>query len=355
MRRGFYGWDETELPLPALEARKLRLQGAMRADNFDALLLYTNIARPAAVSWLTGFTPYWSEGLLLVPREGDCEFITALSNRVAEWMRAVTPTGSILCTPQPAKHFGERLAQAGAKRLGVLELDMLSGGLASALLAAAPGLQLVDATQCYSAARAVRDDAERSLFARAGEIAQSSFAAIAGRETAAPFEAMGALEKAARDQRAEEVFVTLAPDLGASANFVRVDRAPVIGASFALRASVAYKSAWVRRTRSFSIDPRCRDLFARLDESFEACVGSLDAGSPIATQISAAFAAHSGARLAHWSIEGCRASYPLEFLAGDSEAAGAPLSLDGCVLCAELQVGNVRWLGQAPIGSQPAR
>ena len=157
MRRGFYGWDETELPLAALDARAGRVQEAMRAESLDALLLYTNIARPAAVSWLTGFTPYWSEGLLLVPKSGAPDFATALSNRVGEWMRSVTPTGSILCTPQPAKFFGERLAKEGARRVGVLELDMLPGGQAATLAAAAPALELVDATQMFRRARVARE------------------------------------------------------------------------------------------------------------------------------------------------------------------------------------------------------
>lgn len=350
MRRGFYGWDENELPLAALDGRTRRLQAAMGPANFDALLLYTNIARPAAVSWLTGFTPYWSEGLLLVPKDGAPDFATALSNRVGEWMRSVTPTGSILCTPQPAKFFGERLAKENARRIGVLELDMLPGGQAATLAAAAPSLELADATALFRAARVARDAAETALFARAADIARASFAAIAPAGVARAHEAMGAVEKAARDQRAEEVFVTIAPDLGKGADFVRVDRAPVVGEAFAIRASVAYKSTWVRRTRSFSTNPAIAARFAALDAAFATCLATLDVGAPIARQIASAFSAHKDAKLTHWSLEACVGSYPLEFIAGDEEPGDAAAARGAGVLAAEVSLAGTRWLGQGPVG-----
>lgn len=349
MRRGFYGWDAQELPLASLEARTQRLQEAMRVEKLDGLLLYTNIARPAAVSWLTGFTPYWSEGLLFVPLQGAPDFATALSNRVAEWMRSVTPTGSILCTPRPAELFGKRLAEEKAKRLGVLELDMLPGGQAVALMSAAPALELVDVTALYQRVRATRDAAEITLFKRAAEIARASFDAISPASVARAHEAMGAVEKAARDQRVEEIFVSIAPDLSRDANFLRVDRAPNVGASFAIRASVAYKSTWVRETRSFSTDAITAAQFAALDATFEAALAHLDAGKPLPAQLTAAFATHAGARVTHWSLESCRGSYPLEFIAGDSEASAGAISLNGAVLSVEVAQGGMRWLGQQPL------
>ena len=350
MRRGFYGWDAAELPLSTLEARAARLQAAMKAEKLDGVLLYTNIARPAAVSWLTGFTPYWSEGLLFVPPAGAPDFATALSNRVAEWMRSVTPAGSILCTPQPAKLFGERLAaDPSAKRLGILDLDMLPGGQAAALMAAAPSLELVDATAVFRTARAGRDAAETALFRRAAEIARAAFDAIAPEAVASAHDAMGAVEKAARDLRAEEIYVTISPDLSKNANFLRVDRAPEVGASFAIRASVAYKSTWVRHTRSFSTNADMAARFAALDRAFEAGLAGLDAGKPLPAQIDACLAAGGGARLTHWSLESCRGSYPLEFIAGDGEAGGEAISLAGGVLAAEATTAGARWIGQRPL------
>ena len=91
MRRGLMGRDETELPVAAIEARLARLRAAMAAAGFDAFVVYTNNVRPSAVTWLTGFTPYWSDALLLVGRTGAPAFATALSKRVSEWIRTTDP------------------------------------------------------------------------------------------------------------------------------------------------------------------------------------------------------------------------------------------------------------------------
>ena len=77
-------WNPQELPLATLEARIAALRAGMKSAGLDAFIIYTNLVRPSAVTWLTGFTPYWSEGLLLVPMTGRLAFATALSNRVAD-------------------------------------------------------------------------------------------------------------------------------------------------------------------------------------------------------------------------------------------------------------------------------
>src|SRR5215469_16568389 len=118
MRRGLMGWNETDLPLAVLRQRLSRLQAALKGAGLGGLIIYTNIARPAAATFLTGFTPYWSEGLLLIPLTGDPVFATALSKRVSEWIRTVMPIGSIENTPQPAaairrKLTGEKIGKVG--------------------------------------------------------------------------------------------------------------------------------------------------------------------------------------------------------------------------------------------------
>ena len=349
MRRGYYGWDEADLPLATLAARLARLQAAITQAGLDGLLIYTNIARPAGASWLTGFTPYWSEGLLLVSPTGAPDFATALSKRVGEWMRAVTPTGSILCTPQPAALFGKRLAEAGAKRLGVLELDMLPGGQAATLLATAPNTELVDATALFQTVRLERDAAELALFRAAAALAEDGLAPVRANDDKTAFAHMGDVERHARLGRAEEVFVTLAPDLTKGARFVRVDKAGAVGASFAVRASVAYKSTWVRRTRSFSRDARIAARFADCDAAFARCATTLDGARPIGPQLAAAFAALPGARLTSFSLEACRGSYPLEVIAGTGASDEPQGTLAGSVLCAEVALDGITWVGGLPL------
>lgn len=62
MRRGLLSWDEAEVPAAVLDARVEQLRAAMAEAGLDAMLLYNNFPRPAAVSWLTHFIPYWSQG-----------------------------------------------------------------------------------------------------------------------------------------------------------------------------------------------------------------------------------------------------------------------------------------------------
>ena len=71
MRRGLIRWDADELPMSVLRERVHRLQSAMGDARFDAIILYTNFIRCAAVSWLTGFSPYWGDGIVVVTREGQ--------------------------------------------------------------------------------------------------------------------------------------------------------------------------------------------------------------------------------------------------------------------------------------------
>ncbi len=347
MRRGFYGWDEAELPKAALEARASRIAKAMREHRLDSVAFYTNIARPAAVSWLTGFTPYWSEGLLLLRPDGGLEFATALSKRVGEWMRAVTPVGDIINTPKPADYFAERLAAAGARRLGILDLDMFPGGQAAEILERAPGLELVDATALFRAARLERDNAERGLFAHAAVVAKEALAAIDATAARDAYALAGLVEKSIRDSRAEDVQVTIAPNLARDNRFLRVDQANDIGDSFAIRASLAYKSTWVRRTRSIALKPELAARFAELEGAIDALIARRDSTRPIDAQVRAAIANAPGASLAQWTLEDCRGSYPLEIVAreGDAAAIAGPCS----VLTVHARLGEAFWVATRPI------
>ena len=77
MRRGLMAWDESELPRGVLGERIEGLRAVMTRDRLDGFIFYTNLVQPSAVTYLTGFTPYWSDGLLLVPKSGAPIFATA--------------------------------------------------------------------------------------------------------------------------------------------------------------------------------------------------------------------------------------------------------------------------------------
>ena len=172
MRRGLMGWNAEELPKAALEARIARLRGAMQRSGFDAALFYTNLVQPSAVTWLTGFTPYWSDGMLLLPGQGAPAFATALSKRVANWIRTTDTLSEIVNTPKPGAAVGKRIADAGCKRVGVLEYDSLPAGLYDEITGAAPGVELADLGSVFADTRRSIDDAERGLIGRADALGE---------------------------------------------------------------------------------------------------------------------------------------------------------------------------------------
>ena len=96
MRRGLMGWNAEELPVATLEGRLTKLRAEMDGAGMDAFVIYTNNVRPSAVSYLTGFTPYWSDALMLIPTTGAPVFATALSKRVSEWIRTTDPMREIV-------------------------------------------------------------------------------------------------------------------------------------------------------------------------------------------------------------------------------------------------------------------
>src|SRR5262249_3883483 len=263
MRRGLMGWDQNELPKSALEARLARLKAAMAHDRFDAYLLYTNLVRPAEVCWLTGFPPSWIQSPLVVPGGGPPLPATALSKRVADWVKTTAWLDEIVNTPKPGTAVGQRLATLGAKRVGVLELDALPAGLYDDIVAAAPEAELIEASEAFAASRRVIDAAARKLIQRAGALA---LAALAQVDTATGMDSgalAGLAEKHARLVAAEEAYIAIAADLDADRRLVPVSESVPLGQRFAVRASIAYKGAWVRRTRTFARDTADRAAAAR--------------------------------------------------------------------------------------------
>jgi len=348
MRRGLMGWDPQELPEAALDARRARLQTAMQRDRLDALLLYTNIVRPSAVSWLTGFTPYWIESLLLVPRDGAPMLASALSKRVADWIRATSRIEDIVNTPKPGAAIGARLAATAARRVGVLELDGLPAGLYDDVTAAAPAAELVDASALFAAERRHIDAAERNLIARADALALAALDQVDAAANDAGALA-GLVEKHARLGGAEEVFIAIAPDLNRDRRMIRVSRPASLAQRFALRASVAYKGAWVRRTRSVARDPTGADVFTRARAWFDAFVSSIAADKPLAAQLVEGCQRLPGASLRSFMAESCVGSYPLQVIAGSGATVQAvPIPGTFLVPSVELTIDGIPWLGAAP-------
>ena len=163
-----------------------------------------------------------------------------------------------------------------------------------------------------------------SLLERADTLAVAALDQIDANNATDAGTLAGLIEKHARLAAAEEVYIAIAPDLAASRQFLRLSKPVPLGQRFAVRASVAYKGSWVRRTRTFARDKSA----AAADAWFKDMIGALEAGKPLAEQIAARVAALPGAELRNWLAESCLGSYPLAAIAS-SQSKDAIALADG--------------------------
>ncbi len=279
MRRGLIARSKTELPDAVFDARLERLRAAMR--ELDALLVYTNNTRAAAVSWLTGFIPYWSEAMLAVPRNGLPVLVVALTFRVKPWIERTSRVAEVIHAPrvgiEAARLIAGRKADAA---VGVVDFDHLPLGIADDLGEAGPRLAVSDASELFTMVRAPADPAEIMLTARASSIAATALSRIGQRDSAG--DVVAAVDEDARRNGAEEVYVAMAPDLARDQRLLRVEGEPALGRRFSVRASVAYKGSWVRRVVTARLPSDCAlSQFSsflvegrRIAQPLEALIGS---------------------------------------------------------------------------------
>jgi Creatinase/Prolidase N-terminal domain len=370
MRRGLMGWSEADLPQAVLQQRLACLQEGLKTEGLDGIVIYTNIARPAAVAFVTGFTPYWSEGLLFIPASGEPVLAVALSKRVAGWVRSLTPIGVIENASQPAAAIARRLQEAGIRKLGVVELDMFPGAQADMLSASGNAVLLEDASALYRSVRLRVDAAEIALARRADQLACDCLEAVNGSSrppsdggvppwggsraetnaSRAPScaehdgRAMVAdIEARARLTGAEEVFVGVAPDLSHAAAFLRSDRLGTLGAHVAIRVSLALKGCWIRRTVTMSRIVAEQPVFAAADATFKRALAGASAADALKT-LKSSFPG----RITAWTVEACVGSYPLEVVAHSGNAGAVPELLPVSVLSVQADFNGITWLGAGP-------
>jgi creatinase/prolidase-like protein len=305
MRRGLIARSLVELPDAVFDARLDRLRTAMQAAHLDALVVYTNNTRPAGVSWLAGFVPYWSEAVLVVPRQAAPYLVAALSFRVKPWIERVSRVADVLHTPRIGLKAAQQIAAAQADAaVGVVDFDGLPAGIAEDLRDGGPQLTWHDASALFASLRAVADPAEIALASRAADIGHRALSAAQG-ETLN--EMIAGVESKARALGAEEIYVAAAPDLERDARFRRIEGEAGFGKTFALRATVAYKGTWIRLVRSMCETAIAQEAAAR----FAQAVASLPSDRGFA-----------GFR--SWLVEGCRVTQPLDALIGTRLGEGHP-------------------------------
>jgi hypothetical protein len=342
-------WDADEIPISRLHARIERLQAAMATARLDALILYTNFVRSAAVSYLTAFSPYWADGILLVPLCGEPVFATTLSKRVGTWIQSVKPVGDLVASPTPGTVLAQRLAAGGVRRLGILELDDFPAGLYGELSTALPGVEIVDGSDVFAAARAPIDRVERQLLLHAEEIAQGALAGLQHNASTDVGSAVGMIEKQARLHGAEEAYIAIAPDLDKDRRFLRLSGNHPLGRRFALRATVAYKGAWVRHIQTYSSDARDLAAIAHADAWFGNLVARIDPAKPLSDQIRMAMAEIRNAQISGWLAEAAVGTRPLAVIALSEDPA--PVRAPLFVLTLGMTIDGVPWSGAALAGA----
>src|SRR3984957_9601744 len=305
MRRGLIARSLVELPDAVFDARLDRVRGAMQAAELDALVIYTNNTRPAGVSWLTGFVPYWSEAALVVPRQAAPYLVAALSFRVKPWIERVSRVADVLHTPRIGLKAAQQIAATRADAaVGVVDFDGFPAGIVEDLREGGPQLTLQDASTLFASFRAVADPAEIALASRAAEIARRALAAAQSKTLN---DMIAGVENKARALGAEEIYIAAAPDLKSDMRFRRIEGEAALGETFALRATVAYKGTWIRLVRSVCDAVIAQEAAAR----FAQAVASLPSDGGFA-----------GFR--SWLVEGCRMSQPLDPLIGSRLGEGCP-------------------------------
>jgi hypothetical protein len=303
MRRGLIARSEIELPDAVLDARLHRVRAAMAEARLDALIVYSNNTRPAGVSWLCGFVPYWSEALLVVPREGEAYLVVALTYRVKSWIERTSRVADVIHTPRIGLGAAQKIAASKSDAaVGIVDLDGLPAGIAGDLREGGAQLALQDASALFAHLRAKADPADIALAVKAASIAHSALAAAEGDSLGAK---IAAVEACGRGLGAEEIYIAAAPNLAREARFVRVEGEAALGETFALRATVACKGTWVRLVRSFGDAGTTRAATAR----FASAVAALPSDRGFAG-------------FASLLVEGCRMAQPLDPLMGSR--VGAP-------------------------------
>ncbi len=310
MRRGLLSWNRDEVPEAVLEARTERFQAAMRNAGFDAVLVYTSFPRPAAVSYLTHFVPYWSQGLLVVLPDGLPVLLASLSKRVADWILTTAHVAEVVHTPDLGREAAALISDrvGPASRIGVVELSYLPGGISRSLAAESGDMAIEDASATFRVARAPADAVEVALSEHAAALATRALAAGIAAGASDCGTMIAAIERTARLAGAEEVQVLVAPDLARDARLERIEGPRDVGKRFAVRVSLAHKGHWVRLARSIARDASVPPGWAGMRDRFAAALAALGDGGDLG--------AWRDDWVRRWSVEGCIGTLPLRLLAG---------------------------------------
>ncbi|MBI3371183.1 MAG: hypothetical protein HY017_05405 [Betaproteobacteria bacterium] len=358
MRRGLMAWSQQEIPAGVLEKRVAALVAGMRARGLACVLAYTDLTRPAAVSALTHFIPYWSNGVLVVSPSAGATLVVTLSGRVAEWIRSTSRLDDLVNTLDLGTGVAERISttEKGAIRVGIVELSSFPSSVVAAIRKLHPAIEFEDATDLLNAALAqegLRTDVVAARTIAIARVALAAGAAEAGGRDANAV--VAAAEGTARREGAEEILLAVAPDAVADPRLRRIEGAALLGDAFALQVSVAYKGCWLRIGRTLS-SGALPPWIAETDAWFERLVSEIATGAPPNVAIPTALTRLPGATLDSWRAETARAGLALAVVAGSAPfSSERPLPVAPITLTLRLRRGKGWWFSAAPFVFARAR
>jgi hypothetical protein len=347
MRRGLMAWSREEVPPAVLERRVACLAEGVRTRSLHCLLAYTDFTRPAAVSALTHFIPYWSNGVLMVTPTGGAKLVATLSRRVNNWVDATSRLDVVSNALDLGAGVAEALPQeTGTLRIGVIDLPSLPQSVVLAVRRAHTQVMFEEAGDLLAQAL---DGDDAALGRRALAIAQWALEAGAAAAKGADGNAVvAAAELAARLAGAEEILIALAPDAAADPRLRRIEGATPLASVFALQATVAYKGTWIRLARTYGPDPTGER--AQADAWFTQSLARASAGESPAALLQELPQRLPGAALDAWRLEAATRGLPLSVIDGsgafaDARGCGrAPVSLS-----LRLQLRRGAWFAAAPL------
>jgi hypothetical protein len=247
-----------------------------------------------------------------VPRQLGPYLVAALIFRVKPCIERVSRLSDVLHTPRIGLKAAQQIAATQADAaIGIVDFNGLPAGIAEDLREGGSALILRDASALFMALRGVADPAEIALATKAAAIGRHALAAAEGGSLNAM---IATVESEARQLGAEEIYVAAAPDLERDTRFRRIEGEAALGKTFALRATVAYKGAWIRLVRSVCEATIAHEAAAR----FAQAVALLPSDRGF-----------TGCR--SWLVESCRMAQPLDPLLGSRLDEGRPPPLGALV------------------------
>lgn len=251
MRRGWMNWLADEVPVDELARRIGDVAKACRTQGVDALLLYGTFVRPARLSALTHFVPFWSQAALVVTRDGHSLLTMATTGRTVQLIRQCSVVEDVQVGPDIGEIAARWLQQRqSGPCLALADMEDWPQSILERLRQAWPEASMMNAQPWYDALDAGFGPTP-VVAVRAQALGQAGLNQVVTVPLEDGHDIVAAVDGYCRTHGAEEVSVLVATDLEQSALYRRLEGSAPLGSLFAVQLSLAYKGFWLRYASSF--------------------------------------------------------------------------------------------------------